>query len=85
MPSAYEGTDIISYLLRKYIIRLAPYIISPKAIYHGDKESALAELNCPLCFIVGCVFQKFCRLLDLFHSIFLGTYLQLTLELLQFE
>ena len=22
MPSAYEGTDIISYLLRKYIIRL---------------------------------------------------------------
>ena len=29
MPSAYEGTDIISYLQRKYIIRLCRiYIIS---------------------------------------------------------
>ena len=28
MPAAYEGTDIISYLQRKYIIRQRPYIIS---------------------------------------------------------
>ena len=32
MPPAYGGTDIISCLRSKYIIRLSPYIISQRDI-----------------------------------------------------
>ena len=36
MPSAYEGTDIISYLQRKYIIRQRRISYRHRAIHHWD-------------------------------------------------
>ena len=45
MPSAYEGTDIISCLRSKYIMRREPYIISRKRyIIFCESSNSYAKL-----------------------------------------
>ena len=61
MPSAYEGTDIISYLHSKYIMRRQPYIILCKQyiielkIWRGNAYNERGE-------------QQIAGYLDYFHA-----------------